>query len=689
MADVAVDDPRQQRQNRRENPDEDDSEEMRRLRRRQREEEEEEVERMMRMMQSDDDDEGNNGADERELLLGGGDDDDGGGPLVPPEDQQDGEDDADAPPAGIDDRQHPPPAAAGVATLGRRFTYVESSFYAAAGLLYYAFRTRQQWYLAMVFLSSSKLSLVVFGNALVALAIFAFDRMTSIFLNGLRLQEAEGLQDYFRWNVTETCLALTMFRSELQLRTAIEFLALIWIKCAHQVAVLRENHVRMTQEAIEPYELFGAGAVPIPTIPYSHLKLWSMLIGLQFVDLWIIQYTGQDLMSDGPSVNILFCFEAAILLISAWSHLLLQYLHSVDGLLHFGHDQFHDNRVITRWLHYWKEYKATLTFAVELQAQAIQFIFYLSFFAIVLTYYGMPINLFREVYMSFVQLKERLVAFTKYRRLMASMNRFESATEEQLEESQDDLQRTVCIICRDDMHVVEDIKILPVCNHLFHKSCLREWLVQQQSCPTCRSDIAAMEAQEEARIAANAAAEARQQQQQDREGEQPQQQTDEVQGVGEAGDTEASATQELDDGQQQQPQVPVRRASPTAGRSLATIRRLREERDRRVREQQQQQQASPAYSSSPPQIIGETRTTKKKAVRFTETFPALYRVVPGSGARVLDDDGLLIRTVAPGRVVLCHGMQEEHVLSGGRVTVLLLPDGWVAEDSVERVCAVP
>jgi RING-H2 zinc finger domain len=37
------------------------------------------------------------------------------------------------------------------------------------------------------------------------------------------------------------------------------------------------------------------------------------------------------------------------------------------------------------------------------------------------------------------------------------------------------------------------------CTHKFHKSGLRKWLVQQQSCPTCRADIAATEALEASR----------------------------------------------------------------------------------------------------------------------------------------------------------------------------------------------
>ena len=53
---------------------------------------------------------------------------------------------------------------------------------------------------------------------------------------------------------------------------------------------------------------------------------------------------------------------------------------------------------------------------------------------------------------------------------------------------------------------------LPGCGHAFHKHCLRDWLVQQQTCPTCRSDIAANEAQDkkkkEREAAVAAAAEA-------------------------------------------------------------------------------------------------------------------------------------------------------------------------------------
>ena len=119
----------------------------------------------------------------------------------------------------------------------------------------------------------------------------------------------------------------------------------------------------------------------------------------------------------------------------------------------------------------------------------------------------MPISIFREVYVSFQQLRRRLIAFNTYRRLTHNMEkRFESIKDE---EELDRLGHT-CIICRDQLDLSGGCKKLP-CGHAFHTHCLREWLVQQQTCPTCRSDIAAGEARrkkelERERAAAAAAA---------------------------------------------------------------------------------------------------------------------------------------------------------------------------------------
>ncbi|PHJ24542.1 zinc c3hc4 type (ring finger) domain-containing protein [Cystoisospora suis] len=80
-------------------------------------------------------------------------------------------------------------------------------------------------------------------------------------------------------------------------------------------------------------------------------------------------------------------------------------------------------------------------------------------------------------------LYKRILSFRKYRSLTRNLEtRFPDATHEELEAAD------TCIICRDLLF--EGSKRLP-CSHVFHVDCLRSWLVQQQSCPTCRADIPA------------------------------------------------------------------------------------------------------------------------------------------------------------------------------------------------------
>jgi autocrine motility factor receptor len=59
-------------------------------------------------------------------------------------------------------------------------------------------------------------------------------------------------------------------------------------------------------------------------------------------------------------------------------------------------------------------------------------------------------------------------------------NRYATVSPEELAAFDDD-----CAICRERM---QSAKKLP-CGHIFHLSCLRSWLQQHHSCPTCRSSL--------------------------------------------------------------------------------------------------------------------------------------------------------------------------------------------------------
>ncbi|KAM7258720.1 hypothetical protein ACFE04_014461 [Oxalis oulophora] len=43
-----------------------------------------------------------------------------------------------------------------------------------------------------------------------------------------------------------------------------------------------------------------------------------------------------------------------------------------------------------------------------------------------------------------------------------------------------------CVICLNEFTVGERIRLLPKCNHGFHKRCIDKWLTSHSSCPKCR-----------------------------------------------------------------------------------------------------------------------------------------------------------------------------------------------------------
>ena len=52
-------------------------------------------------------------------------------------------------------------------------------------------------------------------------------------------------------------------------------------------------------------------------------------------------------------------------------------------------------------------------------------------------------------------------------------------------------EQHMCSICLIDFNEDEKIIRLPICNHYFHKECLRQWLQTNGICPYCRADIKA------------------------------------------------------------------------------------------------------------------------------------------------------------------------------------------------------
>ena len=127
---------------------------------------------------------------------------------------------------------------------------------------------------------------------------------------------------------------------------------------------------------------------------------------------------------------------------------------------------------------------------------------YLGFFAVIVTFYGVPLNVVRDVYVTARSFITRLRDLMRYRTATRNMDeRYPNATQEEMSAMSDH----TCIICREEMVLPEPSardqaippgttvpvrdgpnmtpKKLP-CGHIFHFHCLRSWLERQQSCPT-------------------------------------------------------------------------------------------------------------------------------------------------------------------------------------------------------------
>lgn len=44
----------------------------------------------------------------------------------------------------------------------------------------------------------------------------------------------------------------------------------------------------------------------------------------------------------------------------------------------------------------------------------------------------------------------------------------------------------LCVICLEDMKDGELCRRLSQCNHIFHETCVKPWLIKNRSCPICR-----------------------------------------------------------------------------------------------------------------------------------------------------------------------------------------------------------
>ncbi|KAG9442873.1 hypothetical protein H6P81_018727 [Aristolochia fimbriata] len=50
-------------------------------------------------------------------------------------------------------------------------------------------------------------------------------------------------------------------------------------------------------------------------------------------------------------------------------------------------------------------------------------------------------------------------------------------------------EKMTCSVCLQDFQLGESVRCLPLCQHIFHLSCIDSWLTRHGSCPLCRRDL--------------------------------------------------------------------------------------------------------------------------------------------------------------------------------------------------------
>lgn len=421
--------------------------------------------------------------------------------------------------------------------MARRLVYYAgASTAAAAACLLKAFHQRPNFYSATVYLSQSNACILILTNLLLVTACWFMYGLQRALYGQLRPIEVEQLSEKAWYAVLDTLLAMPSFREDVGGWLLTMFALLLAGKVWGWIA---EGRVDILEQQ------------PPANPRLFHARLATSLIVSVVFDLLILRYCINTVITDPrPGMMVIFTFEFAILSIFSL-FTLARYLLSVAdtqiqkrqtiAAIEARKEEIRAEREEARRsaaaagepaleedeepievdenevdVPGWEE-KRRYLFALEVFTDFIKLLIYLFFFAVSVTFNGLPMHIMRDVYMTFMSFSKRVTDYVAYRRATSDMNaRYPDATVEEI-------RGDVCIICRETMLAWEQpqagatavpageeearaaanaapaapprrrdegmrAKKLP-CGHILHLRCLKAWLERQQVCPTCRRPV--------------------------------------------------------------------------------------------------------------------------------------------------------------------------------------------------------
>ncbi|KAL6705281.1 E3 ubiquitin-protein ligase hrd1 [Coniothyrium glycines] len=390
--------------------------------------------------------------------------------------------------------------------MSRLKLYVAGSAVMANVVLLRAYYERPNFYSAAVYISQSTGSLMFLVNLMLIVAVSVGYALQRLFYGPLRAIETEQLYDKAWFAVSETLLAMTIFRDDIGIWFFTMFLCLLAGKVWQWIG---EGRVEFLEQQ------------PPANPRLFHARLMSSLFLSVAFDIFMMQYCIDSILSDArPGVMVMFGFEYVLLAIASISTLMRYTLSLVEIYMTHRQEQAREQaRLLARTqarqhaesegtqlpmapddddddddegdVPGWEE-KGRWVFYLDLATDLIKTVVYLGFFMILMTFYGIPIHIMRDLFMTIRSLIKRINDFVQYRSATRDMNtRYPDATAEELD------RENTCIVCREEMRPWaqpgadgaqterrmderQRPKKLP-CGHILHFSCLRSWLERQQT----------------------------------------------------------------------------------------------------------------------------------------------------------------------------------------------------------------
>ncbi|KAL1888797.1 E3 ubiquitin-protein ligase hrd1 [Ceratocystis pirilliformis] len=396
----------------------------------------------------------------------------------------------------------------------RLAAYITGSAVLALGVSVSAFQMQANFYSAMVYLSQSNFCLLVLVNFIFIIYASIMHGLRHLCFGPLRTAEVEQLSDRAWIAITETCLAMTIFREEIGAYFLTMFTALVTGKVWAWIGEGR----------VETYE-----QQPPANPRLFHTRLVISLAISMLYDLALFKYAaGVVIEQVRPTMMIMFLFEFAVLTTTT-SHTIVRYMFNIlesfvvksqtkkrleerrnevrlererlikerkerppaEGDVVDDLPDPDDIEEMDIEVPGWEE-KGQYMLTMDLIADFLKLAIYVAFFFMLFSFYGLPVHILRDIYITGASFFRRVAAMLKYRRAIQNMTQYADAN------AQDLAREDTCIICRDVMRpwdprasgAIERTrpKKLP-CGHILHFGCLKSWLERQQVCPTCRRPV--------------------------------------------------------------------------------------------------------------------------------------------------------------------------------------------------------